>query len=134
MRVIGIIVRLWNFARDYLILLALLSAFIWTIIEVYGLGVGPMIQLPPEGYVVENLEARLQWNNGNRPQDHTLQISEDDPTFQGKLFSEKQVTGTTQNISDLQAGHTYYWRLKSKDNRVGRTASFKTAPNAINFQ
>jgi hypothetical protein len=134
MRVIGIISRLWNFTRDYLILVTLLSLFIWTIIEVYGFGVGPMIQLPPEGYLIENLEARLQWHNGNRPQGYTLQISEDDPSFQGKFFLEKAVTGTTYNINDLEPGHTYYWRLTSKDNRVSKTASFKTAPNAINFQ
>ncbi len=133
MRVIGIILRIWNFARDYLIVLTLIAVFGWTVIEVYGLGVGPMIQLPPEGYVIENLEAKLQWNNGNREPGYTLQVSKDDPSFQGTLFFDRQVAGTSQNLNDLEPGHIYYWRLVSKDNRTSRTASFKTAPYAINF-
>jgi hypothetical protein len=132
MRLLGIIVRLWNFARDYAILLVLLGAFLWTLVEVYGLGVGPTPQLPPQGYVVENLEAKLQWHNGTRPAGFTLQISQDDPNFSNKLFLEREVSGTTFSVNDLESGHTYYWRLKRAD-ILSATASFKTAPYAINF-
>lgn len=132
MRFLGFMVRLWNFTRDYAVLLILSGAFLWTIVEVYGLGTGPTPQLPPEGYVVENLEAKLQWHNGNRPAGYTLQVSEDDPQFSQELFLEKEVNGKNFTLNDISAGHTYYWRLK-RDKLVSKTASFKTAPYAINF-
>ena len=128
----GNLVRLWNFVRDYAVLLLLAGAFVWTLIQVYGIGYGPIPQLPPEGYLIENLEAKLQWHNGNRPVGCTLEISEDDPSFSGKLFLEKEVTGHTYTVNNIEPGHIYYWRLK-KDNLVSAAASFKTATYAIKF-
>ena len=132
MRFYGLMVRLWNFTRDYAVLLVLLGIFVATVIEVYGIGSGPTPQLPPEGYLIENLEARLQWHNGNRPTGYTLQVSQDDPSFTEKLFLEREVTGTTFTLNEITPGHIYFWRLK-KDNFLSKTASFKTAPYAITF-
>lgn len=132
MRFLGFMVRLWNFTRDYLVLSLLSAAFLWTIVEVYGFGTGPTPQLPPEGYLVENLEAKLQWHNGNRPTGYTLQVSEDDAGFTQQLFLEREVSGTTFTLNDISPGHTYFWRLK-RDKLVSKTASFKTAPYAITF-
>ncbi len=132
MRFLGLMVRFWNFLRDYAVLLILSTIFLSTVIEVYVIGTGPTPQLPPEGYVHEHLEARLQWHNGNRPTGYTLQVSEDDPSFTDKLFLEREVTGTTFMLNDITPGHTYYWRLK-RDKIISKTASFKTAPNAITF-
>ncbi len=113
-------------------MLLLTVAFLWTFVEVYALGTGPTPQLPPEGYVLENLNAKIQWHNGNRTPGYTLQISADDPSFSNKLFLEKEVNGTSHIISDLESGRTYYWRLK-KDTFYSPVASFSTANNAINF-
>lgn len=132
MRLLGITVRLWNFVRDYAVLLILCAVFLWTIVEVYALGTGPTPQLPPDGYVIENLKAKLKWHNGNRPPGYTLEISQDDPDFSGELFLEQEVSGTSFKVNNIEPGHTYYWRLK-RDDLVSSTLSFKTAPYAIKF-
>ena len=132
MRFLGLMVRIWNFARDYAILLVLSAIFLTTVVQVYILGVGPTPQLPPEGYLVQHLDAKLQWHNGNLPTGYTLEVSEDDPGFGAPLFLERKVNGTTFNLNDIEPGHVYFWRLK-RDNFVSKTASFKTAPYAINF-
>jgi len=77
----GVIPRLWDFVRLYLVALTLLGIFVWTVIEVYVLGVGPTPQQPPPGFVEERLETRLQWHKGNIPAPIQLQVSKDDADF-----------------------------------------------------
>ena len=155
----GIIPRMWQFIRLYLVSLTLIGIFIWTILEVYVFGVGPVPQQPPPGYVEERLETRLQWHSGNinrikksrggKPCDENipegfdprfkqsclekveLQVAIDDPDFK-ELFVDKPVSGNTHVIKNLEPGHTYYWRLM-QGGKPSATYSFETAPQAVNF-
>ena len=123
--------RVLNFLRDYGILVILLGIFVMTVAQVYVFGVGSAAQLPPEGYELQQLEAKLQWHRGNREGAFTLEVAKDDPTF-SELVLERQVTGTTQMMRDLEPGRTYYWRLV-RDDEISATHSFKTSKYAINF-
>ena len=131
MRMLEIISALWKFLRDYTLPLVLLGIFVTTLLQVYVFGVGPTPQQPPEGYELQRLEAKLTWHKGNREGATTLEIAKDDPTFQ-TLFVERQVSGTSHSLRDLEPGHTYYWRLK-RDDEYTRTCSFKTSKHAIDF-
>ena len=131
MRLRGIIFAFLKFVRDYTLPLVLLGIFATTILQVYVLGVGPTPQQPPEGYELQRLEARLEWHKGNRDGAVTLEVAEDDPTFE-TLFMERQVSGTKHTMHNVTPGHTYYWRLKRNDT-YSRVCSFKTSKHAIKF-
>jgi hypothetical protein len=131
MRLLGTISYVWKFLRDFAILIILLGIFASTVLEVYVFGVGATPQLPPEGYELQELEAKLQWHRGNKEGAFTLQVAVDDPTF-SELLLERQVSGTTHFMRDLEPGRTYYWRLL-RDDEVSATRTFKTSAYAIDF-
>ena len=127
----GIIPRMWEFIRLYLVSLILIAIFTWTIVEVYLLGVGPAPQQPPPGFVEERLEARLQWHKGNLKEKTKLEVSVDNADFE-ELFVDKDVTGNTHLINKLEPGHTYYWRLV-QGGEPSSVYTFKTSPHAVAF-
>ena len=127
----GIIPRIWEFLRNYLVAFLLIGTFGWTMIEVYVTGTVPVPQQPPEGYTTERLTATLQWNKGNREGAIHLQVSVDDPTFEEPML-DLEVSGTTHNLSKLEPGRTYYWRLVRED-ESSAIATFKTSKYAVSF-
>ena len=127
----GIIPRMWDFVRLYLVSLTLVGIFAWTIAQVYLLGVGPVPQQPPPGFVEQRLETRLQWHRGNIEELIHLEVSVDDPAFD-ELFVDKAVSGTTHIITNLEPGHTYYWRL-IQGGKPSSTYTLKTASHAVAF-
>jgi hypothetical protein len=126
----GIIVRIWNFLRLYLVALVLLGIFVWTVLEVYVLGVGPTPQQPPPGFVEQRLNTRLQWHRGNREESMTLEVAKD-PGFKDKIV-DRQASGTVHNLNNLEPGQTYYWRLIQGET-PSRTYSFRTSEDAVAF-
>ncbi len=122
---------MWNFARSYLVTIVLLAILVWTVVQVYMLGVGPTPQQPPPGFVEDRLNTRLQWHQGNIDQPITVQVSKGDPEFK-EPFYDKELTGTTLNVTDLEPGTTYYWRLL-QGGKSSSTQFFKTSPNAVAF-
>ncbi len=126
----GLIVRIWNFLRLYLVALILLGIFVWTVLEVYVLGVGPVPQQPPPGFVEDRLDTRLQWHRGNREEPMTLEVAKD-PDFKDKVV-DRMASGTVHNLNDLEPGQTYYWRLIQGE-KPSRTYYFKTSENAVAF-
>ncbi len=129
MRTLRIIPSMWRFLRDYGILIVLLGIFVLTVAQVYVFGVGATPQLPPEGYELQRLEAKLQWHRGNKKGAFTLEVA-DDPSFTD-LVLERQVTGTSHVMRDLKPGQTYYWRLV-RDDETSAVRSFKTSNYAMN--
>lgn len=127
----GIIPRLWDFARKYLVALFMLGAFGAAMFEVYVTGTGPVPQQPPEGYAIEELTATLRWDNGTRGGPVTLEVSVDDPGFAKPLLSRETASGSYA-LRDLEPGRTYYWRLVQAG-RSSPVASFKTSPYAVTF-
>jgi predicted PurR-regulated permease PerM len=127
----GIIPRIWEFLRNYLVAFLLIGTFGWTMLEVYVTGTAPVPQQPPEGYTTERLTATLQWNKGSREGDIHLQVSVDDPTFEEPML-DLEVRGTTHNLSKLEPGRTYYWRLVRED-ESSAIATFKTSKYAVSF-
>ena len=123
--------RLWSWVREYLVAVLLVGAFAHAMIQVYVTGTPPVPQQPPEGYVLQRLEARLQWNKGSDDGEVTLQVSMDDPDFLEPLV-DKQQRGTTYRMRDLEPGHIYYWRVLKGD-EASAVASFETSPYAIEF-
>jgi predicted PurR-regulated permease PerM len=128
---IGLIPRLWLFARKYLVVLLLIGCFAFAMFQVYITGTPPVPQQPPQGYTLGRLQARLQWNKGTRPGAIQLQVSVDDPDFIEPLV-DKKTTGSNHSMRNLLPGHTYYWRLV-QEGKPGPVASFKTSPYAIKF-
>ena len=131
MKLLKAISSVWRFLRDYGIPIVLLGIFVLTVVQVYVFGVGATPQLPPEGYELQRLEAKLQWHRGNKDGAFTLEVAEDDPTF-SELKLERQVTGTSHVMRDLEPGRIYYWRLV-RDDEISATRSFKTSKYAITF-
>lgn len=131
MQLLKAILSVVKFLRDYGILIVLLWIFVLTVVQVYVLGIGATPQLPPEGYELQRLEAKLQWHRGTKKEAFTLEVAKDDPTF-SKLELERQVTGTSHLMRDLEPGRTYYWRLV-RDDETSATRSFKTSKYAITF-
>lgn len=127
----GLIPRLWDFLRSYLVTIVMLGIFTWTVVQVYVLGVGPTPQQPPPGFVEERLDTRLQWHQGNIDLPITVQVSKEDPAFK-EPFYDKELTGNTLNVTDLEPGTTYHWRLV-QGGKPSSTQTFKTSPNAVHF-
>jgi len=120
-----------DWLRRYAIGLALVTALVVAFAQYWTVGVGPVPQQPPEGYVIEKGTADLQWNRGTRAGDIHVQVSVDDPAF-GAPAVDKVVAGTTHSVNILEPDHTYYWRLV-QNGRPSRVAHFKTSKYHANF-
>ena len=129
MRAIQVSVKIWEFIRAYAVAILLIAALAAAFFEVYVLGTGPVTQEPPEGYLNEVTNVTLQWNRGTRKKPIKLQIAVDDPSFAKPLF-DREMSGTTHTMNELEPGHTYYWRLMQEDD-PSPVATFKTSDNAI---
>ncbi|MCP4603280.1 MAG: hypothetical protein GY847_22655 [Proteobacteria bacterium] len=127
----GLIPKLWEFLRTYLVAIVLISTLTLALFEVYISGTGPVPQMPPEGYQLGQAQVTLRWNRGTREGDIQLQVSMDDANF-GKPMLDKKATGKSHSMRDLEPGHIYYWRLV-QGNKTSPVAAFKTSPYAIKF-
>ncbi len=123
--------NLWTWIRKYLIFLAILITFGVSMLEVTR-GTGPRPQQPPEGYLEHRSSTTLQWNRGTTKEPIQLQISIDDPAFKGELFLDKEVSGKTHALRDLEQGKTFYWRLVS-DKGKSPVFHFVTSDSAVEF-
>ena len=108
--------------RKYAVTLALMVMLVTAMASAALFGAGPMPQQPPQGYDVERGRVSLSWSKGTRKEPITLQISIGDPGFNSPIIN-KEMTTNSHNITKLERGATYYWRL-IQNGHAGPTAHF----------
>ena len=96
--------------RKYAVTLALMATLVAAMAGAALFGAAPMPQQPPNGYDVERGKVSLSWSKGTRGEPITLQISIGDPDFSAPIVDKKMNTNS-HNVTKLERGATYYWRL-----------------------
>ena len=132
MRRSGTLPLLWRTLRSYAVTVAALGCIASAFVEVHTTGIGPVPQHPPDNLEIAQNRVLLQWNRGSSAEvPIELEVSMDDPSFASPIL-KRAAKGKTYTMTDIEPGHTYYWRLvqKGMPSPVGR---FRTSPLAVEF-
>jgi len=129
MRAIGVVALGARFVWRYAATAALVAGLAAALIGVAATGTGPMPQQPPDGYSVASGRISLEWNKGTRKEPIKLQVSVDDPSF-SKPILQRAVGGTSQTLTEVKPGRTYYWRLLQGDG-ASPTATFEVSATYV---
>ncbi|MFA6457721.1 MAG: Ig-like domain-containing protein, partial [Bacteroidota bacterium] len=73
----------------------------------------PTLLLPIDGALNQTINPTLMWSGVTGASSYHAQVSLD-PGFVVTVFNDSTITGTTQVVSGLTVGTTYYWRVNSK--------------------
>jgi hypothetical protein len=72
---------------------------------------GPTLNLPASGSTVSNLMPTFTWDAVSGATSYTIQVSKNS-TFSPLVFSRTATSPTYTHTTNLQAGTTYYWRVR----------------------
>ncbi len=94
----------------------------------------PSLASPSNGTSGESTTLTLSWNASSGANSYDLQVATDN-TFSGVAVSNTGIGGTSQQVSGLSGGTTYYWRVQAV-NSVGTSSwssvwSFTTQSGAV---
>ena len=81
----------------------------------------PALTSPANGATLVVTNPSLSWQTVNYAASYDLQIAQDD-NFNSDLKNYSDLTGTSQQLSDLETGITYYWHVRAV-NQSGNTWS-----------
>ncbi|HUF10847.1 MAG TPA: Ig-like domain-containing protein [Rhodothermales bacterium] len=84
----------------------------FTITVILGAPITPELIAPADGSVVGEVQVRLEWNPvpGAATYDVQLATMED---FNQVLLEETGLSASQREVSDLEAGATYFWRVRA---------------------
>jgi CSLREA domain-containing protein len=74
---------------------------------------GPTLTSPSDGVTVSDLIPTFTWDAVSGATDYTIQVSKDNTlNFSPLVFSRTATSPTYTHTANLQAGTTYYWRVR----------------------
>ncbi len=100
---------------------ALATNYVWTFSTIAA-GT-PILVSPFDGAINQALSTTLNWNTVQGANSYQLQVSLD-PGFPFTVYNDSTLTNTSQVVSGLTVGTTYYWRVNSKIS--GGTSDYST--------
>jgi fibronectin type 3 domain-containing protein len=84
----------------------------------------PTLSAPANGATNQPLIQTLSWNASVGASSYGLQVSTDQ-NFASPIFDQTGITGTSQGLTGLSNGTTYYWRVNATNS--GGTSAYSTA-------
>lgn len=72
----------------------------------------PVLASPVNGASGVSISPTLQWNISSNASSYGLQVSTNS-SFNSFVINQSGITGTTYNLTDLNTGTTYYWRVNA---------------------
>ncbi|HEX2867734.1 MAG TPA: T9SS type A sorting domain-containing protein [Ignavibacteriales bacterium] len=87
---------------------------IWNFTTIKPLPGVPVLASPADGATFQPLSITLMWNTAPNALMYYLQVSEKDD-FSAIIFEDSTITRTSQQISSLNFGTRYYWRVRAKN-------------------
>ncbi|MFQ5652499.1 MAG: PQQ-binding-like beta-propeller repeat protein, partial [bacterium] len=81
----------------------------------------PVLLSPENGSTVQELSPTLSWRHVNGATSYQLQVASDS-AFTNLVFNESSLPDSSKQISNLDAGTEYYWKVKAKND--GGTSPF----------
>ncbi len=82
---------------------------------------------PSDGETCQPLEVTFEWNEGSWAAAYHLEV-DDDHHFLSPVYDQSVIASTSQEVSGLTIGSTYYWRVQSVNN-CGYESSWSSIRN-----
>ncbi|HTR81112.1 MAG TPA: FlgD immunoglobulin-like domain containing protein [Bacteroidota bacterium] len=100
----------------------------WSFRTIPAQPAAPSPASPASGAVVDSTTVVVAWNGSQNASSYRLQVSSDS-LFGSSMYDDSGLTTTSQQVSGLQHGAKYFWRVNAKNS--GGTSSWSQESNFV---
>lgn len=88
---------------------------IWSFTTIIAPPPAPMLLLPADHAINQNISPVLKWNTSVRAASYHIVVATDSNFVNGIVLTDSTLTDTTQALSPLAFSTTYYWHVRAKN-------------------